>query len=78
MKLVLAKSIQVSPSQVAIRKFRVGTQELLDVYLAPLSKAGLPPLSLQEDEEVGRFLGKHGEKMGFCIFCFFFYRFLFS
>jgi len=27
-------------------------QELLDVYLAPLSKAGLPPLALQEDEEV--------------------------
>jgi len=27
-------------------------QELLDVYLAPLSKAGLPPLSLQEGEEV--------------------------
>ena len=28
-------------------------QELLDVYLAPLSKAGLPPLALQEDEEAG-------------------------
>ena len=32
-------------------------QELLDVYLAPLSKAGLPPLSLQEGEEVPKTMG---------------------
>lgn len=33
-------------------------QELLDVYLAPLSKAGLPPLSLQEGEEVPKTMGR--------------------
>ena len=37
-------------------------QELLDVYLAPLSKAGLPPLALQEDEEAG--LGISGRPVG--------------
>lgn len=41
-------------------------QELLDVYLAPLSKAGLPPLALQEDEEAG--LGISGRPVGWSIF----------